>query len=117
DLPPQIGVLVATDAAGAEVARDVGTHIAALGPKYLSRDEVAEDIVADERRIDEETARNEGRPEQAVPKINESCLNGLLKENVLVDQAYAKDAKKSVGKVFEEVGGKVTAFDRIRVGS
>lgn len=117
DLPPQIGVLVATDAAGSEVARDVGTHIAALAPKYLARDEVAEDIVADERRIAEETARNEGRPEQAMPKIIEGRLTGFFKENVLVDQAYAKDAKKSVGKVFEEVGGKVTAFERFRVGA
>jgi len=117
DLPPQLGVLVATDAAGAEVARDVGTHIAAYSPKYLTRDEVPADIVADERRIAEEIARNENKPEQAIPKIVEGRLNGFFKENVLLDQAYAKDPKQTVAKVFDAVGGKLTGFARFRVGA
>jgi len=117
DLPPQLGVLVATDAAGAEVARDVGTHIAAFSPKYLTRDDVPEETVADERRIAEEIARNENKPEQAIPKIIEGRVNGFFKENVLLDQAYAKDPKQTVAQVFEAAGGKITAFDRFRVGA
>src|SRR5690625_3921396 len=117
DLPPQLGVLVATDAAGAEVARDVGTHIAAYSPKYLTRDDVPEETVADERRIAEEIARNENKPEQAIPKIIEGRVNGFFKENVLLDQAYAKDPKQTVAQVFEAAGGKITAFDRFRVGA
>jgi len=117
DLPPQLGVLVATDAAGAEVARDVGTHIAAYSPKYLTREDVPEDIVADERRIAEEIARNENKPEQAIPKIIEGRVNGFFKENVLLDQAYAKDPKQTVAKVFEAAGGKLIGFARFRVGA
>jgi translation elongation factor Ts len=117
DLPPQVGVLVATDAAGAPVSRDVATHVAAFSPLYLSREDVPEETVANERRIAEETARNEGKPEAALPKIVEGRLNGFFKENVLLDQAFAKDNKKSVGQVLSEVGGAVTGFARFRVGA
>ncbi len=117
DLPPQVGVLVATDAAGAPVARDIATHIAAYSPTYLSRDEVPEDVVASERHIAEETARNEGKPEAALAKIVEGRLVGYFKENVLLDQAFAKDSKKSVQQVLAEVGGSVTGFARYRVGA
>lgn len=117
DLPPQVGVLVATDAAGAEVARDVAMHVAAYSPTYLTRDDVPEQTVADERRIAEETARNEGKPEAALPKIIEGRVGGFYKENVLLDQAFAKDAKKSVGQVFTEAGGTATGFARFRVGA
>ncbi|AXK44573.1 translation elongation factor Ts [Brachybacterium saurashtrense] len=117
DLPPQVGVLVATDAAGAEVAKDVAMHIAAFTPAYLSRDEVPADIVENERRIAEDTAKNEGKPEKALPKIVEGRLNGFFKEHCLLDQAFAKDAKKSVGQIVEEAGGTVTGFLRFRVGS
>src|SRR5690606_40066673 len=95
DLPPSVGVLVASDSAGAAVARDVAMHIAAYAPTYRTREDVPADIVADERRIAEETARNEGKPEQALPKIIEGRLNGYFKENVLLDQGYAKEPKRS----------------------
>ena len=117
DLPPQVGVLVATDKAGAPVARDIATHIAAYSPTYLTREDVPADVVASERHIAEETARGEGKPEAALPKIVEGRLNGFFKENVLVDQAFARDAKKSVGQVLAEVGGTVTGFARYRVGA
>ncbi|PFG38490.1 translation elongation factor Ts (EF-Ts) [Georgenia soli] len=117
DLPPSVGVLVASDEAGAAVARDVAMHIAAYSPAYLSRDEVPAETVENERRIAEETARNEGKPEAALPKIVEGRMNGYFKENVLLDQAFAKDPKKTVGKVVEEVGGTLTGFVRFRVGN
>ncbi|HWJ84758.1 MAG TPA: translation elongation factor Ts [Cellulomonas sp.] len=117
DLPPQVGVLVATDAKGAEVARDIATHVAAFSPTYLTRDEVPAETVENERRIAEETARNEGKPEAALPKIVEGRLNGYFKDVVLVDQPFAKDPKKSVAQVLAEVGGTVTGFVRFRVGA
>ncbi|WP_129337716.1 translation elongation factor Ts [Cellulomonas endophytica] len=117
DLPPQVGVLVATDAAGASVARDVATHVAAFSPTYLTREEVPADLVASERKIAEETARNEGKPEAALSKIVEGRLNGFYKENVLLDQAFARDPKKSVGQVLKEAGGTLTGFVRFRVGA
>ncbi|GAA4423415.1 translation elongation factor Ts [Georgenia halophila] len=117
DLPPSVGVLVASDSAGAAVARDVAMHVAAFSPTYLSRDEVPADLVENEQRIAEETARNEGKPEQALPKIIQGRMNGYFKENVLLDQAFAKDPKKTVGSVVEEAGGTLTGFVRFRVGS
>ncbi|NHT17359.1 translation elongation factor Ts [Cellulomonas sp. IC4_254] len=117
DLPPQVGVLVATDAKGAEVARDIATHVAAFSPSYLTRDEVPAETVENERRIAEETARNEGKPEAALPKIVEGRLNGYFKDVVLLDQPFAKDPKKSIAQVLAEVGGTVTGFVRFRVGA
>ena len=117
DLPPQVGVLVAADAAGAAVARDVATHVAAFAPTYLSREDVPEETVTSERKIAEETARNEGKPEGALPKIIEGRLNGFFKEAVLLDQPFAKDNKKSVSQVLAEAGGAVTGFVRFRVGA
>ena len=117
DLPPQVGVLVGTDAAGAEVAKDVAMHTAAYSPAYLTRDDVPADTVASERRIAEETSRNEGKPEAALPKIIEGRLNGFFKESVLVDQAFAKDPKKSVGQVLSDANGSITGFVRFRVGA
>ena len=117
DLPPQVGVLVASDVAGAEVAKDIAMHIAAYSPTYLTREDVPAETVASERHIAEETSRNEGKPEAALPKIVEGRLNGFFKENVLLDQAFAKDPKKTVGQVLAEAGGTLTGFVRYRVGA
>ncbi len=117
DLPPQVGVLVGSDAAGASVAKDVAMHIAAYSPTYLSREDIAAETVDNERRIAEETARAEGKPDAALTKIAEGRLNGFFKENVLLEQAFAKDPKTTVGKVVSGSGGTVTAFARFRVGA
>ncbi|HCX85075.1 MAG TPA: elongation factor Ts [Micrococcales bacterium] len=117
DLPPQVGVIVASDAAAAQVASDVAMHIAAYSPLYLSREDVPEQTVADERRIAEEISRNEGKPEAALPKIVEGRLNGFFKDQVLLEQAYARDPKKTVGQVVKESGGELTGFVRYRVGA
>jgi len=116
DLPPQVGVLFATDAP-TEVARDVAMHIAALPPTYLTRDEVPEEVLASERRVAEATAREEGKPEQALPRIVEGRVTGFYKENVLLDQKFAKDQGKTVSKVLDEAGVKAKGFARFRVGS
>ena len=116
DLPAQIGVLVATTGGDQQVARDIAMHVAAFSPTVLSREEIDAQTVENERRIAEETAREEGKPEQALPKIVEGRVNGFFKENVLLDQAFAKDAKKSVGQVAKEAGAEVTGFVRFKVG-
>jgi len=117
DLPAQVGVLVGTDAKAAEVAHDVAMHIAAYSPDYATREDVPAEVVDKERAIAEETTRAEGKPEKAIPKIVEGRLNGFFKENVLVDQAFAKDPKTTVGKVVEATGGELTGFVRFRVGA
>ncbi|AXK33240.1 elongation factor Ts [Streptomyces armeniacus] len=123
DLPPQVGVLVELDAGSADaeakagIAKDVAQHIAAFAPKFLSRDAVPAETVESERRIAEDTAREEGKPEQALPKIVEGRVNGFYKENCLLDQPFAKDNKKSVEKVLQEAGVAVKRFARFRVGA
>jgi len=120
DLPAQVGVLFAVDGEGDAAftaAHDIAVHTAAYAPTYLTRDEVPADIVENERRIADETARAEGKPEAALPKIVEGRLTGFFKEIVLLDQPFAKDAKKTVATVLDEAGVKPTAFARFRVGA
>lgn len=118
DLPAQVGVLFAADGSGIdEVAHDVAVHIAALSPKYLSEDEVPAADVDAEKRVAEETAKAEGKPEKIIPQIVQGRLKGFYKDNVLVDQDFAKDSKKSVGQVLEEAGATPTGFARFRVGA
>ena len=116
DLPPQVGVLVELDKADAQTAKDVAQHIAAFAPKFLTRDEIDAETVENERRVAEATAREEGKPEAALPKIVEGRVNGFFKENVVLEQAFAKDAKKTVQKVLDEAGVTLKRFARFRVG-
>lgn len=116
DLPPQVGVVVKFDKDPGEVGRDVAQHIAAFAPQFLTRSEVPSDVVENERRLAEETARNEGKPEAALPKIIEGRVTGFMKEVVLLEQPFAKDQKKSVEAVAKEAGVAVSAFYRFRVG-
>ncbi|HLR97970.1 elongation factor Ts [Mycolicibacillus parakoreensis] len=119
DLPPAVGVLVEYSGSG-DAARDaahsVALQIAALKAKYLSRDDVPADVVAHERRIAEETAKEEGKPEQALPKIIEGRLNGFFKDIVLLDQPSVSDNKKTVKALLDEAGVTVTRFARFEVG-
>jgi elongation factor Ts len=117
DLPAQIGVLVAVNGGDAQTARDVAMHVAAFCPSVLTRDEIDPQTVENERRVAEATAKEEGKPEQALPRIIEGRVNGYFKENVLLDQPFAKDAKKSVAQVVKDAGAEVTGFARFRVGS
>jgi elongation factor Ts len=117
DLPPQVGVLVAYTGSDAETAHDVAVHIAAFSPTVLKREDVDADIVATERRIAEETARNEGKPEAALSKIVEGRVTGFFKESVLLEQDFAKDTKQTVAKVLENAGVTVSGFLRFRVGA
>ena len=116
DLPPQVGVLVQLTKDAIEVGKDVAQHIAAFAPQFVHRDEVPTDLIEKERRIAEETAREEGKPEAALPKIIEGRVTGFVKEVSLVEQAFAKDAKKTVKQILDEAGTAVKAFSRFRVG-
>lgn len=117
DLPPAVGVLVEYDGGdGKEAAHAVALQIAALKARYLSRDDVPEDVVASERRIAEETAKAEGKPEQALPKIVEGRLNGFFKDSVLLEQPSVSDNKKTVKALLDEAGVTVTRFVRFEVG-
>ncbi|WP_309054560.1 translation elongation factor Ts [Streptomyces sp.] len=118
DLPAQVGVLLAASGAdGGQVAHDVAVHIAAMSPTFLSEEDVPAETVESEKRVAEETARAEGKPEKIIPNIITGRLKGYYKDVVLLDQDFAKDSKKTVGKVLEEAGATATAFARFRVGA
>lgn len=117
DLPPAVGVMVEYDGGNEEAARGAAMQIAAMRPQYVSRDEVPEDVVAKEREIAEATAREEGKPEQAIAKITEGRLNGFFKEVALLDQPSVQDSKKNVKAVLDEAGVTVKRFVRFEVGA
>jgi elongation factor Ts len=120
DLPPAVGVLVEYSGGGTAAekaaAHTAALQIAALKARYLSRDDVPDDVVASERRIAEETSRAEGKPEQALPKIVEGRLNGFFKDVVLLEQPSVSDNKKTVKALLDEAGVTVTRFVRFEVG-
>ena len=120
DLPPAVGVLVEFESGDSEkgeaAAHAVALQIAALKAKYLTREDVPADTVANERRIAEETAKEEGKPEQALPKIVEGRVTGFYKDVVLLEQPSVSDNKKSVKALLDEVGVTVTRFVRFEVG-
>ena len=120
DLPPAVGVLVEFDSGDAEKGRDaahtVALQIAALKAKYLTRDDVPADLVAAEKRVAQETAKAEGKPEAALSKIVDGRVTGFYKDVVLLDQPSVSDNKKSVKTLLDEAGVTVTRFVRFEVG-
>jgi elongation factor Ts len=116
-LPPTVGVLVQLDKpSAAEAGKELAQQIAAMRPQYVTRDEVPSELVEKERAIAEQITRDEGKPEQAIPKIVEGRLNAFFKDVVLIDQPYVKDPKKAVSQLLSEYGVTVRGFARFQVG-
>ena len=116
DLPPQVGVLVEFSGDDLAAARGAAMQVAAMRPSYVTRDEVPADVVENERRIAEATARAEGKPEAALTRIVEGRLNGFFKDSVLLEQASVQESKKTVQQVLAGAGVTVTRFARFEVG-
>ena len=87
-------------------------QIAAMRPTYLSREDVPADLVEDQRRIAEASAKEEGKPAQAVPKIVEGKVNAFFKDVALLDQPSVTDNKTPVGKQLAAAGVTVKRFVR-----
>jgi elongation factor Ts len=115
-LPPTLGVLVQLDQDNSEVATDVAQQIAAMRPLYTTREDVPADVVEKERRIAEQITRDEGKPEQAIPKIVEGRLGAYFKDAVLTEQAFVKDNKTTIKQVLAQHKLTVTGFARFQVG-
>jgi elongation factor Ts len=119
-----IGVLVEmagvdpSDPKAVEIGHDIALHIASAAPRWVTRDDVPADMVEAEKAVLENLTRNEGKPEQAIPKIVEGRIGGFFKENCLVEQSFVRDPKVTVGSLLSGLGGdaKVTRFARIKVG-
>jgi elongation factor Ts len=116
DLPAQVGVLVQFTGEELGAARAAAMQVAAMRPRYLTRDEIPADVVDEERRVLEAKAREEGKPEAALARIVEGMLNGFFKDNVLLEQTSVQDSKKTVRALLDEAGVTVTHFARFEVG-
>ena len=131
DLPPQVGVLVeincetdfvAKNDRFQELARDIAQHIAAMNPLYIRSEDVPEEVLEAERKIYESIAREEGKPEQAIPKIVEGRVGGYYKEFCLLQQTFVKDNKRTIQNLLDEANAalgekiEVRRFARYKVG-
>ena len=114
----ELGGVDPTDATAQEVAHDVALHIASAAPSYVTRDDVPADVIEREKAVFEELTRNEGKPEQAIPKIVEGRLNGFFKDNVLVEQGFVKEPKQTIAQLLETLGADaaVRRFVRVKIG-
>jgi elongation factor Ts len=117
DLPAQVGVLVQFDGDDLAAARGAAMQIAAMRPRYLSREDVPADAVENERRVLEAKAREEGKPDAALPKIVEGMLNGFFKDNVLLEQSSVQDNKKTVKALLGGAGVTVFGFAHFEIGA
>jgi elongation factor Ts len=108
------GVLVVLAGGDTQLAHDIAVHIAFARPKYLTRDDVPADVIDTERATLETITRNEGKPEQAIPKIVEGRLGGFFKTIALLDQPYAKDDKQSIGQLLGDA--RVVGFAQVEIG-
>lgn len=113
----RIAVLVLLDGTtDEEVARDVAMHIAAINPKYVSRDQVSQEEIAHETKVLTEQALNEGKPANIVEKMIQGRLNKYLAEISLVDQSFVKNPDQTVGEFVASKGATVKSFVRFEVG-
>ena len=108
------GVLVRLAGGDKQLAHDIAVHVAFARPKYLSRDDVPADVIEAERATLEAITRNEGKPEQAIPKIVEGRLGGFFKTVALLDQPYAKDDKQTVGQLLGDA--RIVQFAQVEIG-
>ena len=102
-----------TDAAS---AKDVAMHIAALNPKYVSRDEVSQEEVEHEREVLTQQALNEGKPEKIVAKMVEGRLGKYFEDVCVLDQSFVKNPDQKVRQFVESKGATVREFVRYEVG-
>ncbi|MBU8906984.1 translation elongation factor Ts [Desertibacillus haloalkaliphilus] len=99
-----------------EVAKDVAMHVAAINPKYVSRDSVPAEETDREREVLKQQALNEGKPENIVEKMVEGRLGKFFEQICLLDQPFVKDGDQKVGKFVESKGATVKNFVRFEVG-
>jgi elongation factor Ts len=111
----KIGVLV--DYEGPEeVGKDVAMHIAFAKPAYLNRAEIPQEIVLEERRIQEARAKESGKPAEIAAKMAEGALNKFLNEKTLAGQPFIKDDKQTIEKMLGAKKAKVHAYAFFVVG-
>ena len=113
----RIGALVLLEGSTDEdLAKDIAMHVAAINPKYISRDDVATDEVEREKNVLKEQALNEGKPEHIVDKMVEGRLGKFFEDICLLEQAFVKDPDMKVEKLVNKENATVKEFTRYEVG-
>ncbi|MEY2191236.1 translation elongation factor Ts [Neobacillus sp. BF23-41] len=100
----------------ADAAKDVSMHIAALKPKYVSRDEVSQEEVEHERQVLTQQALNEGKPAKIVEKMVEGRLGKYFEDVCVLDQTFVKNPDQKVRQFVESKGATIREFVRYEVG-
>lgn len=110
-------VLVELSGGDKELAHDLAVHVAFAKPPFLTRDEVDGAAVEKERQALLDITKAEGKPEQAWPKIVEGRLNAWYKEQVLLEQGFVRDDKKSIQQLLDERGATIVRFAQVFIGA
>lgn len=112
-----IGVLTVVEGTTDETfAKDIAMHIAAVNPRFVSRDAVDEEVVEKEREVLKQQALNEGKPEKIVEKMVEGRLGKFFEEICLLEQSFVKDPDQKVKQLVSDKGATINEFTRFEVG-
>jgi elongation factor Ts len=104
------------------LSRDIAMHIAASNPRWISREDVPDDVIEGERKLYAEQAREQGKPDQIIERIVQGKLEAFYKDNCLLDQPFVRDDTKTVGELIGETSAKlgekveVRRFARFKLG-
>ncbi len=111
DYPPQVGVLIEVDCETdfvakspdfRKLAKELALQVAGFEPRWVSREDVPDEVLVHERNIYEAKAQEDGKPEQIIPKIVESQVENFLKQNCLIEQAYFREPTHTVQQLIAE---------------
>ncbi|MDR0488992.1 MAG: translation elongation factor Ts [Propionibacteriaceae bacterium] len=118
DLPPQVGVLVEFEGSSDEgLVHSVALQIASMSPTVVHKGEIPEETIESEKRIAEAAAREEGKPDQVIPRIVEGRIKDYFKDACLVEQAAIFGDTATVGEALEKAGVTITRFVRFSAGA
>jgi len=112
----KIGVLLEVEGGNDELAKDVALHVAAMNPKAATKDSLDPALVSQEKEIQKERARQEGKPENIIEKMIEGRMRNFYAENVLEEQPFVRDESQTVGKLASAGGMKLKRFIRWQLG-
>jgi elongation factor Ts len=111
DFPPQVGVLVEVDcetdfvAKGDDfrkLAKELALQVAGFGARWVSREDVPDEVLVEERNVYQAKAEQDGKPPQVIPRIVDGQVEQFLKDNCLLEQAYFREPKHTVQDIIAE---------------
>jgi elongation factor Ts len=111
------GVIVELAGGDKELAHDIALHIAFARPAHLTREEFPAEVIEEQRQLFETMSRNEGKPEQALPKIVEGRLAGFFKAapgGALLEQGFSRDEKTTIKQLLGPA--EIVRFAQIVIG-